>query len=158
MRTRGIPVILSMLALLLATSVTAGDSEEATLDILVDTLQANRKAMVAVNLDLEDAEAEAFWTVYDRYDDERAQVRDRLVALIDDYSANFRALGGEKAMQLVQDYLAVERDRLGVRQRYLEPFSAALPPRKVLRFYQIENKIDAVLRYQLAGRIPVIEE
>ena len=61
-------------------------------------------------------------------------------------------------MQLVQDYLAVEMDRLGLRQRYLEPFSAVLPSPKVLRFYQIENKIDAVLRYELAGTIPVIEE
>ena len=158
MRTRGMTVILSMLALLLATPVAGGEAEEATLDILVGTLQANRKAMVAVNLNLEDAEAKAFWPVYDRYDAERAQVRDRLVAIIEDYSANFGALGGEKATQLVEDYLAVERDRLGVRQRYLEKFSAALPPRQVLRFYQIENKIDAVLRYKLSESIPVIEE
>ena len=29
---------------------------------------------------------------------------------------------------------------------------------KVARFYQIENKIDAVVRYDLAATIPVVEE
>jgi hypothetical protein len=33
-----------------------------------------------------------------------------------------------------------------------------LPGRKVMRFYQIENKIDAVLRYELAASIPVVEQ
>ena len=158
MRTRGTPVMLSMLALLLATPAAGGEAAEATADILVGTLQANRKAMVAVNLKLEDTEAEAFWPVYDRYENERALVGERLVELIEDYSTNFRSMSDEKATQLVQDYLVIERDRIGVRQRYLELFSAALPPRKVLRFYQIENKIDAVLRYEMAGKIPVIDE
>ena len=53
---------------------------------------------------------------------------------------------------------AVPVELLDVRQRYLESFSAALPPRKVLRFYQIENKIDAVLRYELAASIPVLDD
>jgi len=33
-----------------------------------------------------------------------------------------------------------------------------LPGRKLMRFYQIENKIDAVMRYELAASIPVIEQ
>jgi hypothetical protein len=45
-----------------------------------------------------------------------------------------------------------------VRLRYVQPISAILPGRKVARFYQIENKIDAVVRYDLAATIPVIDE
>ena len=41
---------------------------------------------------------------------------------------------------------------------YVDDFSAVLPGRKVARFYQIENKMDAVLRYELASRIPVVGE
>jgi hypothetical protein len=114
--------------------------------------------MVAVNLPLEDAEAKAFWPVYDRYDRERGELRGRLIAIIDDYTAAFQHMSDAKAKQLVTDYLEVEQERAALRQRYLEPFSAALPAPKVLRFYQIENKIDAVLRYELARRIPVLEE
>lgn len=158
MRTRGIAATLSVMTCLLATPVAGGEAGEATLDVLVGALQANRKAMVAVNLELDDAEAQAFWPVYDRYDRERGHVRVRFVSLIEDYSANFHSLSDVQAKEFLQDYLSFERDRLSLRQRYLESFSAALPPRKVLRFYQIENKIDAVLRYELAGTIPVIEQ
>jgi len=40
---------------------------------------------------------------------------------------------------------------------YLGEFAKVLPGRTVARFYQIENKMDAVLRYDLAGTIPVVE-
>ena len=55
----------------------------------------------------------------------------------------------EKANQLVDDYLAAERDRAQVRQKYRDPLAKVLPGRKLMRFYQIENKIHAVLRYEL---------
>jgi hypothetical protein len=58
----------------------------------------------------------------------------------------------------VNEYLAVERERSEVRRAFLDPISQALPGKKVMRFYQIENKIDAVLRYQLAATIPVVEQ
>ena len=37
-------------------------------------------------------------------------------------------------------------------------FSKALPGRKVARFYQIENKMDAIVRYELAETIPVVAQ
>jgi len=58
----------------------------------------------------------------------------------------------------IDDYLAIERDRVELRQSYVDPFAEALPGRKLMRFYQIENKIDAVMRYELAASIPVIEQ
>jgi len=159
MRTRhesSIPLLL--IALCLALPAAAGESDEANLEILVSTLQANKKAMVAVNLGLDDAEAKAFWPVYDRYEGDLASVSDRLVALIGDYTANFTSMSDEKAAKIVKDFLALERERADVREKYLKPFSEALPGRKLARFYQIENKIHAVLRYELARDIPVIAQ
>jgi hypothetical protein len=39
----------------------------ANLDVLVDAIRSNRKALVAVNLKLTDEEAAKFWPIYDRY-------------------------------------------------------------------------------------------
>jgi hypothetical protein len=153
--------LLLAIALLLAfgaAPIRAGDADDASLEILRETLRSNRKALVAVNLELSDAEARAFWPVYDRYQQELGAVQDRLVQVIESYRASFGSTTDEQASQLVKDYLAVERDRAQVRQAFLAPISEALPGRKVMRFYQIENKIDAVLRYELAATIPVIEQ
>lgn len=136
----------------------AGDADEASIEILRDALHANKKAVVDVNLALSDEEARAFWPVYDRYQKDLAAVQDRLLQVIDTYRKNFGSMTDETASKLVDDYLAVERDRAEVRRAYLGPISDALPGRKVMRFYQIENKIDAVLRYELAATIPVVEQ
>jgi hypothetical protein len=157
-RPRLLLLAASLLLVLAPALARAGDADEASMEILRDTLRTNKKALVDVNLALSDAEAAAFWPVYDRYQKELAGIQDRLVAVVDDYAANFKTMTDEKARKLVNDYLAVERDRAEVRRAFLDPISQALPGKKVMRFYQIENKIDAVLRYQLAATIPVVEQ
>ena len=143
---------------ILAAPGRAGEAAKANREILGDTIRANKKALVAANLRLTDEEAARFWPVYDRYQQDLAGVQDRLVKIIDEYTKSFRNLSDEKAMKLVEDYLAVEADRAKVRRDHLEAFAKTIPGRKVARFYQIENKMDAVLRYDLAATIPVVEE
>ena len=131
---------------------------EADLGVLLDTIRANRRALVAVNLNLTEAEAAKFWPVYDRYQAEINAVGDRVAALIEDYAKNFRDLSNDKALQLIKDYLAAESERAKIRSAYVEEFAKILPGRTVARLYQIENKMDAVIRYDLAATIPVVEE
>lgn len=148
---------LSAAALYAAQSPTS-QSAEADQDLLVDAIRSNRQALVAANLRLSDEEAGKFWPIYDRYQKEMNAIGDRLVGVIQDYTANFSDLSNDKAMKLVDEYLAVEGDRVKVRRAYVDEFAKALPGRKVARFYQIENKMDAVIRYDLAATIPVVEE
>ena len=136
----------------------SNQSDQATLDELLDTLRANRKALVAANLRLSDAEAARFWPVYERYQQESSAIGERQAAVIDDYSRNFRQLSNEKATKLVEDYLQIDADRVALRRAYLPEFAKVLPGRTLARFYQIENKMDAVIRFDLASTIPVLEE
>ena len=155
-RTR---VLLSALLLaLLATPARAGEAAKANADILEETIRANRKALIAANLDLSDEEAARFWPLYERYQGELTTVQDRTMKVIQDYTASFRGLSNDKAMKLADDWLSAEGDRIRVRRAYLAEFAKVLPGRKVVRFYQIENKMDAVLRYELAATIPVVDE
>ena len=137
---------------------TKGAAAEADMQILLNTIRANRKAMVAVNLNLTDDEAAKFWPIFDRYQTEMNAVGDRLATMIQDYTSNFATLADEQATKSVEEYMNIEADRVKVRRAYVEEFAKALPGRKLARFYQIENKMDAVLRYDLASTIPVIED
>ena len=136
----------------------AGAAAEADLDILREAIRANRKALVAANLKLTDSEATQFWPLYDRYQAELKGVNDRLVALIKDYTEHFTTITDEQAAKLAADYLAVEEDRAKIRRTFFADFTKVLPGKKAARFYQIENKMDAVIRYDLAKTIPVVEE
>ena len=153
--------ILVAIMLMLALSVNggrAGEAEKMNLDILRDTIRANKKALVAANLTLSDDEAARFWPLYDKYQTDMKGVQDRAVTVIQDYIASFHDLSKEKAMKLADDWLSAEGDRVKVRRDYLPEFAKVLPGKKVVRFYQIENKMDAVLRYDLAAQIPVVGE
>lgn len=149
------------LLLLLALAAAPAAAEEAGvagMDLLLQTVRNNERALVAVNLELGDEEAAAFWPVYDRYEAERTVVDERLAKVIEDYKRGYGTLTDEEARRLVDEYLAAERDRAAVRLAYVEPFAEVLPGRTLMRFFQLQNKIDAILRYDLAASIPVVEQ
>ncbi|MEO8603521.1 MAG: hypothetical protein ABI629_13175 [bacterium] len=163
MRYRG-GWLAALLVCVLSTGVASAAPPKAAKDgsadpqVLLSAVRDNRRALVAVNLNLAPDEAAAFWPLYDRYQQEIHAVDDRLVALIEDYRASFRDLADAKALQLVDDYLTAEAERLKVRRAYVPEFAKVLPGRTVARLYQIENKMDAVLRYDLAATIPVVDD
>jgi hypothetical protein len=132
-------------------------ASDTDLQLLLTTVKENKKAFVAVNMSLTQAEADAFWPIYDEYQADLKVIQERALNVIGDYAANFAALEDDKALELMDRYLLVERDRADVRRRYIQAFSDALPGRKVARFYQIENKIDALRRFELAATIPVVD-
>src|SRR4051794_28788447 len=66
------------------------------LGVLVDTLRTSRRAFLEVNLQLKPDEAAKFWPLYDRYQQEISAIGDRILAVVQDYSANFRTLSDEK--------------------------------------------------------------
>lgn len=134
----------------------AGEAAKADMDILRDSIRANKKALVAANLTLTDAEAAGFWPLYDRYQKDLTALNDRLLKVIEEYAASFPDLSNEKAMKITDDYLAAESDRAQMRRTYLAELAKVLPGRKVMLFHQLENKIDAVVRYDLATGIPFI--
>lgn len=157
-RPHKISILSIVVALGLALPAVAGEAGEASLDTLVATLQVNKTALVAVNMNLDEKEAAAFWPLYERYQADLLVISDRFVEIIERYTANFTTMTDDEANQLLGDFLDVEVERAEVRKKYRKPFSEILPGRKVVRFYQIENKIQAVLRYELAQGIPVVDE
>jgi len=147
-----------LLVVLAVAPASAGEADEASMEILRETLRSNKKALVAVNLALSDEEALAFWPIYDSYQAELTVVGDRILDVIDDYTRNFGSTTDEEARKLVDSYLAVQRDRVALLDSYVERFAEVLPGRTLMRFYQIENKIQIIMLYELAETIPVIAQ
>jgi len=117
--------------------------------------QSDRKSIVDDAMILTNQESTAFWPVYNEYRAEVTRINDKLVKVITDYAAQRDTLSDAQAEALVQNYLKYEDELLGLRKKYVKRFGAALPMTKVARFYQIENKLDAVQRVGLASQIPL---
>ena len=133
----------------------AQQTSQGTMDAVRDSLKAQKRAFVGVNMQLTDAEDAKFWPVYDSYQKDLGKINEKIAAMIVDYAKNYETLTDGKANQLLRTNLALDRDLLKLRESYLAKFSAVLPQKKVARYYQLENKIQAVIRYDLADRIPL---
>ena len=117
--------------------------------------QSDRKSIVDAAMGLTPQESTAFWPVYNKYREEVTRVNDKLLKVVTDYAAQRDTLTDSQANKLLTDYLAFEQNLLDLRKKYLKQFSAAIPMTKMARFYQIENKLDALQRLGIASEIPL---
>ena len=56
---------------------------------------------------------------------------------------------------MVEEALAIEEGKLRLRRGYLGRMLKAIPPHKVARFHQIDNKLDAAVRADVSRKIPL---
>jgi hypothetical protein len=122
-----------------------------------DKIRADKKLLIAENLPLTAAEAKAFWPVYDRYQQELSALNDRMIKLIREYANNYQTMSDQTAKKLMDEYLAIDAARLKLRQAYLPRFRKALREKQVARYYQLENKVQAAVAYELAAEIPLVK-
>ena len=125
-------------------------------ELVREKLRADKKLLVAENMKMTDTEAKAFWPVYDAFQADLAKLSDRAMKLVEYYSANSSTMTDSAATRMTDEYLALERDRAALLQTYRQKFSAVLPALKVARYYQIENKIRAIINWELAKQIPLL--
>lgn len=58
---------------------------------------------------------------------------------------------------MLEKFLSIRGDRLRLKESYVQEFSEILPPRKVMRYFQFENKFEAAIDHELAKNIPLVE-
>lgn len=121
-------------------------------------LQTERKMLVMQNLALMPAESDAFWKVYDQYAADLKKVGDRRVKVITDFAASYDTMSEKTAESLTSDYLKYQSDLLALRKSYYKKFKKTIGPIKATRFYQIENKLDAITNFGLARQIPLLQQ
>ena len=149
-------IVVSILIALLAAPVWAQGQSADNMHILLDKIRADKKLLVAANMDLTEAEAKTFWPLYDQYQNELFLLRGHTAGLINDYSKSYGAMSDDKAKALLDEFVNIQDLSVKLLQAYLPKFREILPAKKVARYYQIENKIQAVLYYELAREIPLV--
>jgi hypothetical protein len=126
------------------------------MNLVREKLRADKKLLVAENMRMTETEAAAFWPVYDAFQADLGKLQNSAVSLVTFYANNYSAMTDTAATRMLEQFLALERDRAALLQSYRPKFGAVLPPVKVARYYQIENKVRAVLNYELAKGIPLM--
>lgn len=161
MKFASLPAVLLVFLLAHSESATAQDSgasgqqvEEARALVREGAMQIVREELV-----LTEEEREDFWPLYERYRAEMLEVEDTYVDLLREFLQKYYgySMDDADARDYIDTYFDIQQARLKIRRKYVRRFSKVLPGIKVMRLYQIENKIRAEVDAALAITVPLAE-
>jgi hypothetical protein len=152
-----IRIILFAAGMILSISPVFAQSIDDYIEIARDVLNTEKKAAVAQAMQLSDAESTPFWELYNEYNLEANRVHNQRIALIKDFAKNYENLSDEKADELWNGVLSYQLQLLKLKKSYYKKFKKIISPGNAARYFQIENKIEALINANLAAEIPLIE-
>jgi len=154
---------ISTLAVVLLAAVAASLPTRAAAQNVVDqievvrgALKADRKIMIAVGMQLTDEESSGFWPIYRDYRVAMDKLGDGRIELVLEYADLYPNVPEDRAKQMLKKYAALEDKTVSVRNKYLKKLGKVLPASKVLRFAQLENRLDLAVRVQVAASVPLV--
>lgn len=150
-------IVLLALAALLALPAAAQTASD--MQILAQKIKADKKLVVAANMQLTEEEAKGFWPVYDAYQADLQKINGRLLGTIKRYADAYNKgpVSDEAAKKLVNEAIAIEETEVKLKRSYVPRLEKVIPGMKVARYLQMENKIRAIGKYELATQIPLVQ-
>jgi len=156
-RNIGIFFLVLTLAVAFGGIAAAQDKAADNMELVKQKIRTDKKLFVAENMQLTEAQGKAFWPVYESYQKDMEKLFERSVKLIENFAMNYETMSDDAANKLIEEWFAIDADDLKLRQSYLPKFRKVLPEIKVARYFQIENKIDAINNFALASKIPLFK-
>jgi hypothetical protein len=141
----------------LAAPLAIAQQERDAVEVIRSQIATKRQALVAENMQLSETESDKFWPVYRDYQFQRSELADQRVANITNFRDNFQTMTNEQAKTIVDDVVKYEEELLKLQKKFIREFRKVLPELKVMRFMQIERKLDAIIDFDLARVIPLTE-
>jgi hypothetical protein len=125
-------------------------------ELIIDAAEVQRKAVIVANVSFTEAESGTFWPIYNQYRSDIKVVNEKMIAMIGKYAENYENLSDQVANELMAESMKIEAERMALKQGYIIKLQEVLPVTKVAILFQIENKIEAVVKYELAATIPMV--
>jgi hypothetical protein len=145
-------------AIMTVTPVFAETAQNTNMQILLDKVKADKKLLIASNMDLTDEESKAFWPYYEGYQKGLAEINGHMGGIINEYAEAYNkgSVSDALAKKIINEALKTEGAEVILRREYAEKLTKVLPAHKVARYLQMENKIRALIKFDLAANIPLM--
>jgi hypothetical protein len=153
---------LFMLILIVSSSAalaqSPGDNLKAYIDLAAPELRAKTMEIIKGSMNFTEEEGKAFWPLYKKYEDESGAITDRMIAFLKDYQASIKSLSNAKANEFSEKVFEIDEQKIRLNKKYYKEFCRALPPTRVLQFFQISRRIDTLVSMRIASILPMIGE
>lgn len=127
-------------------------------ELLRSDIRTKKATLIAQQMKFSDQEAAVFWPVYRQYEVELAGILDKKIALLKDYLSHHETMTDAQAKQLAESVFQVDQQTLDLRVKCFGTLQKSLPAKTVVRWLQIERRLQLYVDAQLAKELPVIKE
>jgi Spy/CpxP family protein refolding chaperone len=150
------PLALALIVTALPTLVLAQDAGLASDEqILLKQINTNKKAVYAENLGLTEEESAKFWPIYDEYEAKQKPLQDRFLANLNNFAEKYDTLTDEEAAAILKEKMAIEKEGAALKQKYTAKIAKELPPKKALRYAQLETRVQNLVTRNVYSLIPL---
>ena len=160
MKKRIMLIVLMMVFVLSSVSFAQTDKNydsSADIELLKTDLKAQKISLVKDGMELTKEEGEKFWPIYNEYQEEVGKLIDLKVKLIRDYAEHYEKMTNKKAEDLLDEAIDIDEKSAKLQKKYIKKIKKVLPAKKVVRFYQLDNRITMLLQLQTSSNIPLIK-
>ena len=132
-------------------------SKDASIRLTRSAVQAERQALIATNLGLSEKERAVFWPLYAEYRKAVDQIADDKVKFFERFFSSYETLTDAETLALLDESFKLKVRYLEVQKAHADTMREVLSGKTVARFFQIENKMDVIVDYEMSGEFPLIK-
>jgi len=137
----------------------AGDSmSESDFELMRSDIRTKKASLIADRMKFTDQEAAAVWPVYRQYETELAAINDKKVSIMKEYLSHHQSLNDKQAKQLAEDVFDVDQKTLDLRAKCFGALEKVLPGKTIVRWLQLERRLQLLIDAQVSKDLPVIQK
>jgi len=150
------PLAIAVLVTSFAPVLHAQDSGLASDEqILLKQVNTDIKALYATNLGLTEEESAKFWPIFNEYQAKKKPLQDRFLTNVNHFAEKYDGMTDVDAAALLKEKMAIEKEREALKQKYTAKIAKELPPKKALRYAQLETRIQNLVARDVYSLIPL---
>ena len=156
MRVKTIVLMIAVAVMFIAGPANAQVRDETILTY--EVLTEEWHDLIAGVLDLTDPETEAFWPIYEEYAAVKGALWDERIDVIKMFLSGYDTMGPEVARGLLGASFEIDAKMVALERAFADRFDDVLPPAKVVRLFQAENKLETMMSMEIAKDIPLAKK
>jgi len=127
------------------------------IELMRSNLKTQKRQILTKSMELDEAQAKAFWPIYNDYEHDLAKLTDKGLAVIMDYSKHYQNMTDDMAHDLITRTLDNQAEKVKLRKAYARKLEKALSPRVAARFLQVDGVVNKMVELQLDSQIPLVK-
>lgn len=150
--------VLFIICILFCSVITSAQSNKEDIALIQAMFGKEKKALVSEYMTIPDAKKDAFWKLYDEYEDKRKALGQERIKLIEAYANDYMSLDDKKATTLMTNKFVLLDKFTKLQQTYYTKFSAVIGGLQASKLMQLEDYLENNIRLYVQEQIPFVGE